>query len=604
MKFDSIFQQTNLHSGIIILNFFLLMAETCSGASRYDVFINFRAEDTRYEFIRHLYKALCDKGIRAFIDEVDLQRGDKITKKLKEAIEGSRIAITVFSKNYASSSFCLDELATILGCYREKTLLVIPVFYKVDPSDVRHQRGSYAEGLARLEERFHPNMEKWRTALQEVADLAGQPLKDGAEYEYEFIGKIADDVFDKINKHVPSSSSFTNDVFLSFRGEDTRYSFTGNLRRALHDSGIHTFVDDDELQRGDEITSELEKEIEDSRFFIIFLSQNYASSSFCLNVLAYILECVKRKRLLVLPIFYKVDPSSIGIRFHGGSFGEALANHEMKFKAKMDGLEHNMEKLEKWKMALHETANFSGYHFKQGDGYEYEFITRIVELVSSKIKQDAFHVGDYPVGLESYSEAFNYDVFLSLRGSDTLHGFTGYLYKALRDSGIHTFIDEDLNRGEEITPAIVKAIEESRIAIVVLSINYASSSICLDELATILDCLERKRMLVLPVFYNVDHSQVRLQEGSYGEALVKHEESLKHSMEKLEKWKMALHQVANLSDIKIKHGRAQHTVVEFNYSKTGFMNTVLEGDTTRKCIFYIGQKATMLNMETSTSVVT
>ncbi|RZC09382.1 hypothetical protein D0Y65_015916 [Glycine soja] len=358
--------------------------------------------------------------------------------------------------------------------------------------------------------------------------------------------------YEDVIKDVPSSSSFTNDVFLSFRGEDTRYSFTGNLCRALHDSEIHTFVDDEELQRGDEIMSELEKKIENSRFFIIVLSQNYASSSFCLNVLAYILECVKRKRLLVLPIFYKVDPSNI--RYHRGSFGEALANHETKFKAKMDGLEHNMEKLEKWKMALHETANISGYHFKQGDGYEYEFITRIVELVSSKIKQDAFHVGDYPVGLESYSEAFNYDVFLSFRGSDTLHGFTGYLYKALHDIGIHTFIDEDLKRGEEITQEIVQAIEESRIAIIVLSINYASSSFCLDELATILDCLKRKRLLVLPVFYNVDHSQVRLQEGSYGEALVKHEESLKHSMEKLEKWKMALHQVANLSDFKIKHG--------------------------------------------------
>ena len=84
----------------------------------------------------------------------------------------------------------------------------------------------------------------------------------------------------------------------------------------------------------------------------------------------------------------------------------------------------------------------------------------------------------------------------------------------------------------------MKAIEESKIAIIVLSINYASSSFCLDELETILDCLKRKRMLVLPVFYNVDHSQVRMKEGSYREALVKPEESLKHSMEKLEKWKM------------------------------------------------------------------
>ncbi|KAG5020700.1 hypothetical protein JHK87_016555 [Glycine soja] len=476
------------------------MAETFSGASRYDVFINFRGEDTRHGFTGHLYKALCDKGIRAFMEEVDLKRGEEITRTLEEAIKGSRIAITVLSKDYASSSFCLNELETILGCYREKTLLVIPVFYKVDPSDVRRLQGSYAEGLAMLEVRFPPNMEIWKKALQEVTTLVGYHFKDGAGYEFEFIGKIVDDVFYNINK--PSEEKILVTVSLAISAEP-------------------------------------------------FMT-NYASSSFCLNVLAYILECVKRKRLLVLPIFYKVDPSNI--RYHRGSFGEALANHEMKFKAKMDGLEHNMEKLEKWKMALHETANFSGYHFKQGDGYEYEFITRIVDLVSSKIKQDPFHVGDYPVGLESYSEAFNYDVFLSFRGSDTLHGFTGYLYKALRDSGIHTFIDEDLNRGEEITPAIVKAIEESKIAIIVLSINYASSSFCLDELATIRDCLERKRMLVLPVFYNVDHSQVRMQEGSYGEALVKHEESLKHSMEKLEKWKMALHQVANLSDIKIKHG--------------------------------------------------
>ena len=179
MKFDSIFQQTNLHSGIIILNFFLLMAETFSGASRYDVFINFRGEDTRHGFTGHLYKALRDEGIRAFMDEVDLKRGEEIRTTLEEAIKGSRIAITVFSKDYASSSFCLNELETILGCYREKTLLVIPVFYKVDPSDVRRLQGSYAEGLAMLEVRFPPNMEIWKKALQEVTTLVGYHFKDG-----------------------------------------------------------------------------------------------------------------------------------------------------------------------------------------------------------------------------------------------------------------------------------------------------------------------------------------------------------------------------------------------------------------------------------------
>ncbi|RDX66260.1 TMV resistance protein N, partial [Mucuna pruriens] len=190
------------------------------------------------------------------------------------------------------------------------------------------------------------------------------------------------------------SLSFSYDVFLSFRGSDTRHGFTGNLYKALRDRGIHTFIDDEDLQRGDQITLALEKAIECSRIFIIVLSHNYASSSFCLNELAYILDCIKTKGLLVLPIFYDV-------RHHIGSFGEALANHEKKFNAKRDGFDLNVEKLNKWKMSLHQAANLSGYHFKHGDGYEHEFIKRIVDLVSSKVNRAPLHVADYPIGLES-----------------------------------------------------------------------------------------------------------------------------------------------------------------------------------------------------------
>jgi len=69
-----------------------------------------------------------------------------------------------------------------------------------------------------------------------------------------------------------------------------------------------------------------------------------------------------------------------------------------------------------------------------------------------------------PSSSSSFSYAFTYQVFLSFRGSDTRYGFTGNLYKALTDKGIHTFIDDnDLLRGDEITPSLVKAIEESRI---------------------------------------------------------------------------------------------------------------------------------------------
>ncbi|KAK7270699.1 hypothetical protein RJT34_26047 [Clitoria ternatea] len=53
----------------------------------------------------------------------------------------------------------------------------------------------------------------------------------------------------------------------------------------------------------------------------------------------------------------------------------------------------------------------------------------------------------------SFNYAFNYDVFLSFRGEDTRHGFTGHLYNTLCDRGIRTFFDkEELRGGEVIRP--------------------------------------------------------------------------------------------------------------------------------------------------------
>ncbi|KAH1192644.1 TMV resistance protein N [Glycine max] len=197
---------------------------------------------------------------------------------------------------------------------------------------------------------------------------------------------------------ISCSYVFTYDVFLSFRGSDTRHGFVGNLYKALNDKGIHTFIDDEKLQGGEEITPTLMKAIEESQIAITVLSHNYASSSFCLDELVHIIDC-KRKGLLVLPVFYNLDPSDV--RHQKGSYGEALARHEERFKAKKERLNQNMERLEKWKMALHQVANLSGYHFKQGDGYEYEFIGKIVEMVSGKTNRALLHIADYPVGLES-----------------------------------------------------------------------------------------------------------------------------------------------------------------------------------------------------------
>jgi hypothetical protein len=146
-------------------------------------------------------------------------------------------------------------------------------------------------------------------------------------------------------------------------------------------------------------------------------------------------------------------------------------------------------------------------------------------------------------------------VFLSFRGEDTRNNFTAHLYAALVQKGIKTYIDNALERGENISPALLKAIEESRISVIVLSQNYASSSWCLDELAMILECKERNGQIVLPVFYKVDPSEVRHQRNSFGEAFAKLEERFKDDQMKVQRWKTALTRVANLSGCDLKNDR-------------------------------------------------
>ena len=126
-------------------------------------------------------------------------------------------------------------------------------------------------------------------------------------------------------------------------------------------------------------------------------------------------------------------------------------------------------------------------------------------------------------------------------------GFTDHLYNALLQKGIDTFMDYQLRRGEQISPELLSAIENSRISVIVFSENYASSSWCLDELAKILDCVNVLGHKALPVFYKVDPSHVKRQEGCYGEAFAKHEQIYRENMDKLLKWKAALTEVATIS---------------------------------------------------------
>ncbi|KEH25103.1 disease resistance protein (TIR-NBS-LRR class) [Medicago truncatula] len=109
-------------------------------------------------------------------DDNELHGGDHISKSLLRAIEESKISLIVFSKNYVNSRWCLDELKKIMKCYRTIGLKVVPVFYHLEPSKVRHQTGDFGKLFQSFLNKISNEeqlVQSWREALRHAANIKG-----------------------------------------------------------------------------------------------------------------------------------------------------------------------------------------------------------------------------------------------------------------------------------------------------------------------------------------------------------------------------------------------------------------------------------------------
>ncbi|XP_071685556.1 disease resistance protein RPS4B-like isoform X2 [Rutidosis leptorrhynchoides] len=155
-----------------------------------------------------------------------------------------------------------------------------------------------------------------------------------------------------------------------------------------------------------------------------------------------------------------------------------------------------------------------------------------------------------------------YDVFLSFRGEDTRTGFTSHLYDALIRKHIRTYQDDkSLEIGNFIAPELLRAIEASKFAIVVLSPHFATSKWCLEEIVKIVDCRELGKLVVIPVFYHVSPSDVRLQRGCYVQGFTNHEVNPEIPPQKVETWKAAFKKLGDISGYHVTQHRKESEVV-------------------------------------------
>ncbi|KAG5601706.1 hypothetical protein H5410_033076 [Solanum commersonii] len=183
---------------------------------KYDTFLSFRGDDTRNNFVAHLYKRLQDIGINVFKDDVKLERGKFISTELLKAIEESRTAIIIFSEDYASTTWCLEELTMIMKCLRAAALLKRwKNTGKISRLILRSLQPNMRQILlsGKKDETNHKdNLEKvqrWKDALHRAAGIAGLDVRKAANgNEAESIEKIINDNFRNMHHTVSATEKY------------------------------------------------------------------------------------------------------------------------------------------------------------------------------------------------------------------------------------------------------------------------------------------------------------------------------------------------------------------------------------------------------------
>lgn len=216
------------------------------------MFLSFRGVDTRTSFTDYMYEKLQDKNVKTFRDDPKLEKGTNINPELMKAIEESRFAIVVLSEKYATSTWCLSELAYIVKCTKEKGTSILPIFFHVDPSDVRGIRASFAEAFTDHEKTFgkeSKDVRQWKDALGEVGKLAGWTINED-RYETVRINEIVQYVWERVNPtfklqgdSTPKSGGIDNKlkkVYLSLNDEAKDVRFIGI--QGIHETGNTTLA--------------------------------------------------------------------------------------------------------------------------------------------------------------------------------------------------------------------------------------------------------------------------------------------------------------------------------------------------------------------------
>ena len=138
---------------------------------KYDVFLNHRGPDVKLSFVSHLNEAFIGVGLNPFLDAKSLVKGHHAFRSINEALTGVGVHVAIFSKRYAESKYCLNELCDMLKSGKP----IIPVYFDIDPMHLRRPHdGPFANAFIKHKTRGREeDIIRWEVALLEVANITG-----------------------------------------------------------------------------------------------------------------------------------------------------------------------------------------------------------------------------------------------------------------------------------------------------------------------------------------------------------------------------------------------------------------------------------------------
>ncbi|GJZ33964.1 Toll/interleukin-1 receptor domain-containing protein [Tanacetum coccineum] len=372
------------------------------------------SEDTRHNFVSHLYKALEQQGILTYKDDEKIKKGETIDTQLIESIEESRFFIIVFSKDYmryrkaydSSSDFNQSEDGKIQerkdpnnkirNGWLERPLEVqdegmmarmkehesklvtnkhIRIPSSIDPEeecslikgmeDLKMDKGDVQDYIDNEYLSLNGTLYFMKREIHGVARVVlSRIFKTGyARGITPVIGVIRIDLLG-LYKFVDAMGGYMNVKVLHEEAKRSRHEEQGNV--------VHS-----NLQR----TAREDVNMEDANNGSNYEATNQGnetstSSKNNIDELVKIMECRKASEQTAYPVFYDVDPTEI--RKQSGAVEKAFEKHE------------NKEAARKWRKSLSEAGNLTGWESKKSangsssvDGNLVGMETSIEALLSS-----------------------------------------------------------------------------------------------------------------------------------------------------------------------------------------------------------------------------